>query len=181
MNRKECLDAAGEAVLKNRQSVYGPPEQSFADTAKVWSVILGVKISDWQVALCLVGLKVVRAKASPDHADNWADLAGYAACGAELATPPSPAVVELKLPGVTSREMAEGVARLQRVSRLNLGGQHTVVSACLTCGEAFPPNLGFCHNVACSASVVRPKDETPQFCQYCGKPRPCGKHEGWPT
>ncbi|QXN72462.1 hypothetical protein RCTHUNDERBIRD_53 [Rhodobacter phage RcThunderbird] len=26
MNRKECLDAAAEAVLKNRQELYGKPE-----------------------------------------------------------------------------------------------------------------------------------------------------------
>lgn len=85
MNRKECLDAAAEAVLKNRQAVYGPPENSFADTAVIWSVILGVTVKPWQVPLMLAGLKVVRAKDAPDHADNWADLAGYAACGAELA------------------------------------------------------------------------------------------------
>ncbi|QXN72463.1 hypothetical protein RCTHUNDERBIRD_54 [Rhodobacter phage RcThunderbird] len=33
-------------------------------------------------------MKLVRATNSPAHVDNWADLAGYAACGAELATAP---------------------------------------------------------------------------------------------
>lgn len=84
MKRKDCLDAAAAAVLKDRQATYGPPEDSFGDTAKVWAVILGTPVEAWQVALCLAGLKVVRAKASPTHGDNWADLAGYAACGAEL-------------------------------------------------------------------------------------------------
>ena len=107
MNRKQCLDAAAEAVLKNRQATYGPPENSFADTAVVWSVILGFEVKPWQVPLMLAGLKVVRAKASPGHADNWADLAGYAACGAELATPPE----QLNFPGVLSQDQAERIAR----------------------------------------------------------------------
>lgn len=37
-----------------------------------------------QVALMLAELKVVRAWGNPTHADNWCDLAGYAACGGEL-------------------------------------------------------------------------------------------------
>lgn len=87
MNRKECLDAAAEAVLKNRQELYGKPEDGFAGIAAIWSVLLGRKVASYEVALCLAALKMVRATNSPQHADNWADLAGYAACGAELATP----------------------------------------------------------------------------------------------
>ena len=30
-------------------------------------------------------LKTVRAWGNPDHGDNWVDIAGYAACGGELA------------------------------------------------------------------------------------------------
>jgi len=90
MNRKECLDAAAEAVLKNRQELYGPPEDGFAGIAAIWSVLLGRKVASYEVALCLAALKLVRATNSPAHVDNWADLAGYAACGAELATAPSP-------------------------------------------------------------------------------------------
>lgn len=86
MNRKECLDAAAAAVLKNRQAIYGGVEDSFGDVARMWSIILGHQVTSAQVALCMAGLKIVRACSSPDHADNWVDLAGYAACGAEIAT-----------------------------------------------------------------------------------------------
>ena len=86
MNRKECLDTAAEAVLKNRQELYGKPEDGFAGIAAIWSVILGRKIASHEVALCLAALKIVRAANSPAHADNWVDMAGYAACGSEIAT-----------------------------------------------------------------------------------------------
>lgn len=33
----------------------------------------------------LVDLKVTRAWGNPSHGDNWVDIAGYAACGGELA------------------------------------------------------------------------------------------------
>ena len=86
MNRKECLDSAAEAVLKNRQELYGKPEDGFAGIAAIWSVILGRKIASHEVALCLAALKIVRAANSPTHSDNWVDMAGYAACGSEIAT-----------------------------------------------------------------------------------------------
>lgn len=111
MNRKEVLDAAAAAVLKDRQAVYGPPENSFADTAAMWAIILGVPVTPYQVALCLAGLKIVRAKSSPDHADNWADLAGYAACGGELATNDEPEFPGLDPSKWGSREIAEETRR----------------------------------------------------------------------
>ena len=86
MNRKECLDSAAEAVLKNRQELYGKPEDGFAGIAAIWSVLLGRKIASHEVALCLAALKMVRAMNSPAHGDNWVDMAGYAACGSEIAT-----------------------------------------------------------------------------------------------
>ena len=86
MNRKECLDSAAEAVLKNRQELYGKPEDGFAGIAAIWSVLLGRKIASHEVALCLAALKMVRAMNSPAHGDNWIDMAGYAACGSEIAT-----------------------------------------------------------------------------------------------
>ena len=86
MNRKECLDNAAEAVLKNRQELYGKPEDGFAGIAAIWSVLLGRKIASHEVALCLAALKMVRAMNSPAHGDNWVDMAGYAACGSEIAT-----------------------------------------------------------------------------------------------
>lgn len=45
MTRKECLDAAGKAVLTDRSREYGHPEDSFALIAALWSRYTGCDIS----------------------------------------------------------------------------------------------------------------------------------------
>lgn len=86
MNRKETLDRAAECVLKDRQATHGKPEDSFALISKFWSAYLGIEVKDYQVAVLLGLLKIARLKFNPTNEDNWVDSAGYAACGAELAT-----------------------------------------------------------------------------------------------
>lgn len=84
MNRRECLDAAAECVLKDRNNEYGGPEQSFSDIAALWSVILRKPVTMVEVALCMDAVKTARLINNPTHADSWTDKAGYAACGAEV-------------------------------------------------------------------------------------------------
>ena len=84
MTRKECLEQAMGCVLRDRNSTYGKPENCFAMIADFWSVWLGHSVTAHDVGMCLALLKVARAKANPDHADNYTDLAGYAACSAEI-------------------------------------------------------------------------------------------------
>ena len=92
MTRKECLDAAAGCVLKNRNSEYGEPEDSFGVIANFWSVYLGRKVYPHDVAMMMSLLKIARIKANRGYADGYIDLAGYAACGAECAAEaPSPA------------------------------------------------------------------------------------------
>lgn len=83
MTRKECLDHAAKAVLTDRNTAYGEPEDSFSVIAGMWSVYLGRPVSSCDVACMMALLKIVRAKQNPHHDDSWTDLAGYAACGAE--------------------------------------------------------------------------------------------------
>lgn len=83
--RAEILAAAAQAVTVDRAATHGAAEQSFAQIAALWSVRLGVEITAEQVAILLVDLKTVRAWGNPDHFDNWVDIAGYAACGGEVA------------------------------------------------------------------------------------------------
>jgi hypothetical protein len=84
VTRGQVLDAARQAVTVDRAATHGRVEDSFNRVAAVWSVHLGVPVTGAQVALMLAELKVVRAWTNPTHADNWYDLAGYAACGGEL-------------------------------------------------------------------------------------------------
>lgn len=90
MNRAECLDGARQVVLRDRNLSYGEPEELFEDIAARWSLTLATTVTPAQVALCMIDLKVARAAANPTHADNWLDIAGYAACGAEISTPETP-------------------------------------------------------------------------------------------
>ena len=86
MKRQEILDTAKQVVTKDRAATHGDAESSFTEIGKIWAIRLGVTISPEQVAIMLTDLKTVRAWHNPTHADNWVDLAGYAACGGEIAT-----------------------------------------------------------------------------------------------
>lgn len=87
MNRSEVLDAAHQAVTVDRAATYGAAESSFSSLAALWSARIGVPLSMTQVAIMLIDLKTVRAWSNPGHIDNWVDMAGYAACGGEIADP----------------------------------------------------------------------------------------------
>lgn len=87
MTRKECLDAAAGCVLQDRQNQYGGPENNFERIATMWNGYLGTSsIKPWDVAAMMGMLKMARARFNPKYADNWVDMAGYAACGIECAT-----------------------------------------------------------------------------------------------
>lgn len=49
----------------------------------MWSAYLGRPIAPHDVAAMMALLKVSRIAWSPNRADHWLDLAGYAACGFE--------------------------------------------------------------------------------------------------
>mgnify|MGYP001593492931 CR=1 FL=1 len=84
--RETILDKAKECVLRDRQSTYGDLEDNFGIIAQYWSTHMGYTVSSVDVSIMLALVKVARMKTSEDHADNWIDLAGYAACGGEIAT-----------------------------------------------------------------------------------------------
>lgn len=84
MRREEILDTAKEYVTVDRAVDHGGLEDNFARISELWSVYLGTLVDAHDVANLMVLLKVARAKGNPRHADNWVDMAGYAACGGEL-------------------------------------------------------------------------------------------------
>jgi Domain of unknown function (DUF6378) len=86
MNRIEILGTAKSHINQDREATHGKPENSFGRIAGLWSTLLGHAVTADQVALMLSCLKIARAWGNPRHADNWIDLAGYAACGGEIAT-----------------------------------------------------------------------------------------------
>ena len=78
MNKNELLDAC-KAALNSRGQHYGNVLENHNRIAKIWSLILGIDVTEEQVALMMVGLKVARLIETPDHQDSIIDLAGYAA------------------------------------------------------------------------------------------------------
>ena len=85
MNRAEILDTAKEYVTKDRDATHGDAEANFGLIAMYWSAHLDAYVGPEDVAIMLTLLKLARAKANPDHADNWVDGCGYLALGGEMA------------------------------------------------------------------------------------------------
>lgn len=83
MDKAELLNRAAEAVAAN-DTTYGPPAKGFELIAARWSLVLGCEVTAAQVALCLIDLKMARLTHHPTHLDSIVDVAGYAACAAEL-------------------------------------------------------------------------------------------------
>lgn len=78
----DTVEDMAQSLVRNgeRQEVYGHPRHDFERTAKIWSGILGAHVTAQDVALCMVGLKMSRLKATPDHHDSIVDAAGYIIC-----------------------------------------------------------------------------------------------------
>lgn len=83
MNRGQLLETAARAV-DVREKRYGDPAVAFERIAQMWTVILKRPVGVHEVALCMAALKIARLVDRPRHEDSWVDLAGYAACGAEV-------------------------------------------------------------------------------------------------
>ena len=84
MNREDTLKAAHMIVCEGREQDYGSPEQNFKLIARLWSDYLGIPVWPRDVAMMMALLKIARIKSGNYKDDNYIDLAGYAACGAEL-------------------------------------------------------------------------------------------------
>lgn len=90
MHRDQVLATAAAFVTDDRAETHGKLEDNFATVAAYWSAYLAsvgvsVDLRRHDVAAMMVLFKVARAGPNPVHANNWIDMAGYAACGAEVA------------------------------------------------------------------------------------------------
>jgi hypothetical protein len=87
--RQQVLEAATEAVCGSRDVAYGKPENNFRRIASLWTAWIesrgGVdQFTQADVAVMLALVKLGRLAGNLSHQDSWIDLAGYAACGAEV-------------------------------------------------------------------------------------------------
>ena len=86
MNRANCLKKADDCVNGKREQDYGRPESNFLKIADLWSAYYGVPFSPTDVAMMMALLKIARIQTGTATEDSFVDLAGYAACGCEIAT-----------------------------------------------------------------------------------------------
>ena len=98
ITRQSILDDAKRCVCGDRDQQYGSPENSFAAIGALWGEYLWHKyglgksvnavginfITPEDVAAMMVLFKCARIATGQNKADNWVDIAGYAACGGEI-------------------------------------------------------------------------------------------------
>lgn len=93
MTREEILAAAKQCVCGDRDQDYGSQETSFNTIAALWEPYIREKCVGTGGDVCITGadvgammalFKIARIATGHGKADNWIDLAGYAACGGEL-------------------------------------------------------------------------------------------------
>ena len=66
-----------DALLEQRGSSWGNAASTHSRIAQVWSGILDTEVTAGQVALCMTGLKLVRASVNPGDPDSFDDGHGY--------------------------------------------------------------------------------------------------------
>ena len=97
MTRKETLEKAIECVCGQRELDYGSPENNFETIGLMWGVYLKAAHPEYtksfpiniigakDVAMMMALLKIARICTGTGIEDSFVDLAGYAACGGEIA------------------------------------------------------------------------------------------------
>ena len=94
LTRSEILKRADEIVNGHRENEYGSPEDNFKLISEFWSSYLGYPVLPEDVAVMMIFLKIARINTGIGSADCWIDIAGYAACGGEIATKETEAVLD---------------------------------------------------------------------------------------
>jgi hypothetical protein len=83
MQREEILQTAIDLTMGNRNEQNGDPLENHTRIAKIWSVVLGIEVEPYQVALCMAGLKLARLAHNPLD-DSFIDGAAYLAIAGEI-------------------------------------------------------------------------------------------------
>lgn len=95
MTRRKILEAAAAIVTQDREEQYGKAEDNFGLIAELWEPYIretcveagaDVSILPEDVGILMALLKIARIATGQPKADNFVDLAGYAACAGEIAT-----------------------------------------------------------------------------------------------
>jgi hypothetical protein len=83
--RKQILYDAIKCVCTDRETQYGTPENNFAVIADLWNAYKPCGLTAHDVGILLALLTIGCIASGQIKADNYIDLAGYAACAGEIA------------------------------------------------------------------------------------------------
>jgi hypothetical protein len=92
MTRENTIKFAMDYVTNDRNIDNGNPEDNFSAIAELWTFWLekkyGItfKLTATDVAMLSLMIKIARLLVTETKHDNWIDIVGYAACGAETAS-----------------------------------------------------------------------------------------------
>lgn len=107
MNRPDILDKAKQCVCGQRENEYGSPENNFQIIADLWNAYKGINFTATDVAMMMALLKIARIRSGTATEDSFVDLAGYAACGGEIATRENAFIMVETSPGVYEKKIKE--------------------------------------------------------------------------
>jgi hypothetical protein len=92
--RQALLEEAIKITTNDRNKSYGNPEDNFTNIANLWNVYLCAKRGNTpkdykyfdgaDVAILMILVKIARLTTNPGHRDSALDVAGYAACLADI-------------------------------------------------------------------------------------------------
>lgn len=77
------LAEAQRLVYGQKEEAYGDAREDLERVAGMWGAVLGTPVQPWQVAACMVALKVSRLCHRRTR-DSWVDVAGWADVGAQV-------------------------------------------------------------------------------------------------
>ena len=105
--REAVIQATERAVMSDRNADYAPPEQNFQRIADLWNLYLEGRstITPYDTAIMMVLVKVARIQQSPHLLDHLVDIAGYAACAADV-IPPAPGTEPAPAPAPEQQDAA---------------------------------------------------------------------------
>lgn len=91
-HRRKLLEEAIEITSRDRNQAYGNPEDNFRNIANLWTAIHtarhgflpSTQFNAADVALFCIAIKLARLSTNQTHRDSAVDIAGYAACLADI-------------------------------------------------------------------------------------------------
>lgn len=139
MTRSEILKAAERCVCTDRNQQYGEPEDNFRIIAALWNVYLfgrGAKaqLNPADIGAMMALFKLGRIATGGNKADNFIDLAGYAACAGEISTESGRASKDVKVSAgnKSSAEREKTAIPANRIVRMtrSADGAYLVKTGC---------------------------------------------------